>query len=334
MRAAEGTVLGGRYRLDRPIATGGMGEVWAGTDLSLERPVAVKVLREEFAGDPTFLARFQAEARNSADLRHAAIAQMFDYGEQEGSAYLVQELVDGEPLSEVLEREPVLPPERLVPILVQSARGLDAAHRAGVVHRDVKPGNILVTGDGTVKITDFGVSRAAGQQTMTATGMVMGTAQYLSPEQAVGRPATPLSDLYALGVVAYEALAGRRPFTGPTTVDIAVAHVNSPVPPLPPAVPVALAALVLRLLAKDPAARPGSGAELAALLEAAGRSLTTTRTPVWPRTGAGGALPPSYPPRTPATSPPAGAPGAGAPGAGTTGAGTAPPPGRSTEARA
>ncbi|GIG30381.1 serine/threonine-protein kinase [Cellulomonas marina] len=297
MRTGEGVVLGGRYRLVRPIATGGMGEVWAGEDESLHRPVAVKVLREEFAGDPAFLQRFQAEARNSADLHHENVAQMYDYGEQDGSAYLVQELVEGEPLSDILEREPVLPPARLLPVLAQTARGLDAAHRAGVVHRDVKPGNILVTADGRVKITDFGVSRSDGQQAMTATGMVMGTAQYLSPEQAVGRPATPLSDLYALGVVAYEALAGKRPFTGPTTVDIAVAHVNSPVPPLPPAVPVALAALVLRLLSKEPSARPRSGAELARLLEEAGTALTTSRTPVWPRTGVVGA-PPSFAPRS------------------------------------
>jgi len=268
MRTAPGVALGGgRYRLLRRIAVGGMGEVWEANDDSLARAVAVKVLRNEFAGDAGFLERFRTEARNSAALHHPHIAALFDYGEQDGSAYLVMELVVGEPLSDLLEREPVLAPRRLLPVLAQTARGLHAAHLAGVVHRDVKPGNILLARSGKVKITDFGVSLAADQKTMTATGMVMGTAQYLSPEQAVGRPATPLSDLYSLGVVAYEALAGRRPFTGPTAVDIAVAHVNDPVPPLPATVDKRLAALVMRLLSKEPSERPASGEELAGLLD-------------------------------------------------------------------
>ncbi|MCC2333938.1 serine/threonine-protein kinase [Cellulomonas wangsupingiae] len=268
MRTAPGVALGGgRYRLLRRIAVGGMGEVWEANDDSLARAVAVKVLRNEFAGDAGFLERFRTEARNSAALHHPHIAALFDYGEQDGSAYLVMELVVGEPLSDLLEREPVLAPRRLLPVLAQTARGLHAAHLAGVVHRDVKPGNILLARSGKVKITDFGVSLAADQKTMTATGMVMGTAQYLSPEQAVGRPATPLSDLYSLGVVAYEALAGRRPFTGPTAVDIAVAHVNDPVPPLPATVERRLAALVMRLLSKEPSERPASGEELAGLLD-------------------------------------------------------------------
>ncbi len=268
VRTGPGVIVGGRYRLLRRIAVGGMGEVWEGLDQTLDRPVAVKVLRAEFAGDATFLARFRTEARNSAALSHPHIAALFDYGEEGGSAYLVQELVDGEPLSELLEREPVLPPARLVPLLSQAARGLHYAHHLGVVHRDVKPGNLLVASTGRLKITDFGVSLAQDQMPMTATGMVMGTAQYLSPEQAVGRPATPLSDLYALGIVAYEALAGHRPFTGGSAVDIAVAQVNDPVPPLPARVDPALAALVERLLAKDPTERPASGLELARLLDA------------------------------------------------------------------
>jgi len=271
---APGIALGDRYRLERRIAVGGMGEVWQGYDESLLRPVAVKVLRDEYAGDSGFLARFRTEARNSAALHHPNIATLLDYGEQDGSAYLVMELVVGEPLSDVLERTPVVPSAQLVPVLAQSARGLAAAHEAGVVHRDVKPGNILIARGGRVKITDFGVSRSAGQPTMTASGMVMGTAQYLSPEQAVGRPATPLSDLYSLGVVAYEALVGHRPFTGPTVVDIAVAHVNDPVPPLPSTVEPDLAALVMRLLAKDAGRRPQSADELAELFDA-----LTPRTP-------------------------------------------------------
>ncbi|MBO9555860.1 serine/threonine-protein kinase [Cellulomonas sp.] len=267
MRTAPGVALDGRYRLVKPIAVGGMGEVWEGFDDALARPVAVKVLKEEFAGDIGFLERFRTEARNSASLSHANIAQLFDYGEQDGSGYLVMELVVGEPLSDLLEREPVLSSRRLLPILAQASRALHAAHVAGVVHRDVKPGNILLGRGGRVKITDFGVSLATNQITMTATGMVMGTAQYLSPEQAVGRPATPLSDLYSLGIVAYEALVGHRPFTGPTAVDIAVAHVNSPVPPLPPSIDKPLAALVMRLLSKEPSRRPSSGEELAMLLD-------------------------------------------------------------------
>jgi serine/threonine-protein kinase len=261
-------MMGERYRLVREIAVGGMGEVWVAHDESLARDVAIKVLREEFAGDPGFLSRFRTEARNSASLSHQNIAQLYDYGEQDGSAFLVIELVLGEPMSDLLEREPVLPVQKLLPILAQTARALHAAHEAGVVHRDVKPGNILLGRGGRVKITDFGVSLATNQVPMTATGMVMGTAQYLSPEQAVGQPATPHSDLYSLGIVAYESLAGRRPFTGPTAVDIAVAHVNSPVPPLPASVDKRLAGVVLSMLAKDPRDRPRSAAQLARILDA------------------------------------------------------------------
>jgi eukaryotic-like serine/threonine-protein kinase len=268
VRPAPDLVLGGRYRLTRQIAVGGMGEVWAAHDESLDREIAIKVLREEFAGDQGFLERFRTEARNAGSLSHSGIAALFDYGEQDGSAFLVMELVLGEPMSDLLEREPVLPPRRLLPILSQTARALHAAHQSGVVHRDVKPGNILLTPSGKVKITDFGVSLSSNQVPMTATGMVMGTAQYLSPEQAVGGPATAASDLYALGIIAYEASVGHRPFTGPTAVDIAVAHVNTAVPPLPPSVPQPLTALIMRLLAKDPAHRPGSAEELAGLLDA------------------------------------------------------------------
>lgn len=310
MKTASGVLLGERYRLVRQIAVGGMGEVWEGYDDALARPVAVKVLRSEFAGDRGFLERFRTEARNSASLSHPNIAQLFDYGEQEGSGFLVMELVVGEPLSDLLEREPVLPTRRLLPILAQTARALHAAHLAGVVHRDVKPGNILLGRGGRVKITDFGVSLARNQVTMTATGMVMGTAQYLSPEQAVGKPATPLSDLYSLGIIAYEALVGHRPFTGPTAVDIAVAHVNNPVPPLPASVDKQLAALVIRLLSKEPSARPASGEELAQLLDKLVPRTPPSGVPVLvstqqrtPDTFATAAIsppavpPPSYPPR-------------------------------------
>ncbi len=267
MKPGEGVALGDRYRLVSRIAVGGMGEVWVAHDESLARDVAVKVLREEFAGDEGFLERFRTEARNCAQLSHPNIAQLYDYGEQAGSAFLVMELILGEPLSDLLDREPVLPTRRLLPILAETARALHAAHVAGVVHRDVKPGNILLSRAGRVKITDFGISTATGRIPMTDSGMVMGTAQYLSPEQAIGKAATPASDIYALGIVAYEAIAGNRPFTGPTAVDIAVAHVNTPVPPLPTDVDPELATLVMRMLAKDPEERPRSAASLARVLD-------------------------------------------------------------------
>ncbi|GMA23745.1 hypothetical protein GCM10025864_15040 [Luteimicrobium album] len=283
MKPTQGLSLGNRYRLVRRIAVGGMGEVWVATDTALGREVAVKVLREEFAGNVDFLQRLRTEARNNARLSHPGIAQMYDYGEQAGSGYLVMELVIGEPMSDLLEREPVIPAHRLVPILTKAARGLAAAHEAGVVHRDVKPGNILLARAGGVKLTDFGVSLASNQVPMTATGMVMGTAQYLSPEQAIGKPATPASDLYALGIVAYESLVGRRPFTGPTPVDIAVAHVNQPVPALPATVDKELGALVMSMLAKDPMRRPVGAAELAETLEEIGLRLARSRRSAGPR---------------------------------------------------
>ncbi|MBD5784629.1 serine/threonine protein kinase [Cellulosimicrobium terreum] len=275
MKPVRGLTLGERYRLVRRIAIGGMGEVWVADDDALGREVAVKVLRPEYAGNQDFLNRLRTEARNSAALSHPNIAQMYDYGEQRGSGYLVMELIVGEPMADLLEREPVLPPMRLLPILSQTSRGLHAAHVAGVVHRDVKPGNILIDRSGTVKITDFGVSLAANQVPMTATGMVMGTAQYLSPEQAVGQAATGASDVYALGIVAYESVVGHRPFTGSTPVDIAVAHVNEAVPLLPSSVDAELAALIMAMLEKDPTKRPRTAAALAQTLDEIDRRLAS-----------------------------------------------------------
>ncbi len=267
----QDVLLDGRYRLDSPIATGGMGRVWRGLDTRLDRVVAVKVLKPELATDPGFLGRFRTEARHSAALSHPCIAGVFDYGEDDGSAYLVMELVPGEPLSELLAREGALPAPRAAALVAATARGLAAAHRAGLVHRDVKPANLLVLPDGSggplvglVKITDFGIARAAAEVPVTATGEVMGTAAYLAPEQAVGRrDLTPAADLYALGVVLYEALAGHRPFTGDSQVAIALAQVNDPPPPLPAHVPAAAAALTVALLVKDPEDRPGSATAVA-----------------------------------------------------------------------
>src|SRR3954465_1795798 len=205
-----------------------MGQVWRGHDVLLGRPVAVKVLRSEYTGDPTFLARFRAEAQHAALLAHRNIAAVFDYGEvtadqcRDHLAYLVMELVDGEPLSAVLAREGPLDVERTLDVLRQTAAGLAAAHAAGVVHRDVKPGNVLVGADGVVRITDFGVARSASNGALTQTGQVGGTAQYLSPEQAEGSKGTPASDVYALGMIGYECLAGHRAFDGGTPVQIAL----------------------------------------------------------------------------------------------------------------
>lgn len=263
----HGLTLGGRYELTKRIAVGGMGEVWEALDTHLDRMVAAKVLRPEFAGDTTFLGRLRAEARNSAGLNHQNIAAMYDYGEQDGSGYLIMELVRGEPMTSVLERDGILPPQQILPILAQTARGLHVAHMNGVIHRDIKPANLLITAEGHVKITDFGIALGANQAPMTATGMVMGTAQYLPPEQAMGRAATAAGDIYALGIIAYEALVGKRPFTGNTQVEIAFAHVNQPVPPLPDWIDPAVRDMVMNLLEKSPENRPRSAAALARSLE-------------------------------------------------------------------
>ncbi len=199
-------------------------------------PSPSRCSRRRHSGNETFLKRFRNEAKNAAGLTHPNIAQVFDYGDHDGIAYLVMELVEGEPLSTILERERTISRRGVVRILNETSKGLAAAHDAGVMHRDIKPGNLLIFGDDHVKITDFGVSRGTGQTTLTATGMVMGTAQYLAPELALGKPATPASDIYALGIIAYEAVVGRRPFTAANAVDIAIAQVNDPVPPLPDAV--------------------------------------------------------------------------------------------------
>ncbi|WP_062070578.1 serine/threonine-protein kinase [Demequina sediminicola] len=267
MSIHAGTTLGGRYVLKSLLAVGGMGEVWRGEDSELGRPVAVKVLKKEAAANSTFLKRFRNEARNAASLLHDNIAQVFDYGDQEGTPYLVMELVEGEPLSTIIERERVLPERRIGMILAHTSRGLAVAHEAGIMHRDIKPGNLIVRDGDHVKVTDFGVSRSHDQTTLTQTGMVMGTAQYLAPEMALGKPATPASDLYALGIIAYECVVGKRPFTAATAVDIAIAHVNEDVPPLPDRVSGPMAQLITDLLEKNPRKRPRNATALAERIE-------------------------------------------------------------------
>ncbi|MFD1547633.1 serine/threonine-protein kinase [Nonomuraea guangzhouensis] len=255
--------LGNRYLLLSRIASGGMGDVWRARDELLGREVAVKVLRSHIQADPTFRSRFRNEARITAALGDSGIAQIFDYGEQSDLAYLVMELVHGEPLSAILARNGALGPEVALDVVHQTAKALHAAHSAGVIHRDIKPGNLLVTSEGTIKVTDFGIARAVEAAPVTLTGTVLGTAQYVSPEQAQGLPLTPSTDLYSLGVVAYECLSGRTPFQAEGQVAIALMHLNEPPPPLGADVPTAVRELVMTLLIKDPRHRPASAMDVA-----------------------------------------------------------------------
>jgi hypothetical protein len=268
VRPTTGITLGGRFQLTTRIAIGGMGEVWKAKDLVLGRIVAIKVLKEEYTGDPGFLQRFRAEARHTALLNHVGIANVFDYGEEEGSAYLVMELVPGQPLSSIIEHEQVLSPDRTLSMIAQTARALAVAHAQGLVHRDIKPGNLLITPDGRVKVTDFGIARLADQVPLTQTGQVMGTAQYLAPEQATGQTATGSSDIYSLGVIGYECLTGHRPFSGESQIAIALAQVNDAPPPLPESLPTPVRALLMSMLAKDPKNRPANAIKLAEAAEA------------------------------------------------------------------
>ena len=268
MKPEAGQLYGGRYKLISRIAIGGMGEVWQAQDEVILRDVAIKILKQEYMGDPGFLERFRTEARHAAMVNHEGIANVYDYGEDGGSAYLVMELVPGDSLARILEVEKSLSDERVLDIIAQTSRALYEAHQAGLVHRDVKPGNLLITPDGHVKITDFGIARVADQVGLTATGQVMGTVQYLAPEQATGKPATPSTDIYSLGIVAYEALAGKRPFTGESQMEIAMAQINKTPPALPGNVDARVANLVMSCLAKKPNQRPESALALAKRAEA------------------------------------------------------------------
>ena len=260
-------LYGGRYRLKSRIAVGGMGEVWQAHDEIILRDVAIKILKPEYMGDPGFLERFRTEARHAAMVDHENIANVFDYGEDSGSAFLVMELVPGESLAKILERDKRIDSQRVLDIVSQTAHALHEAHLAGLVHRDVKPGNLLITPNGQVKITDFGIARVADQVSLTATGQVMGTVQYLAPEQATGKPASAASDIYSLGIVAYEALAGKRPFTGDNQMAIAMSQIKDAPPALPDDVEPAVAALVMKCLEKKPADRPHDAYDLATAAE-------------------------------------------------------------------
>ncbi|GIJ20455.1 serine/threonine-protein kinase [Micromonospora lutea] len=267
-------VLSGRYRLDERVATGGMGDVWRATDLILGRQVAVKVLLPSLVSDPDFIARFRAEARIMAALRHPGIVQVYDCGEDDlpdgGRAdYLVMEFVTGQPLSKRIEAEGRLDVGVAMSVVAQAAQALHAAHLGGIVHRDVKPSNLLMQEDGTVVLVDFGVARSTNVTSITSTNAVPGTALYMAPEQAAGRPVSGATDLYALGAVAYCCLTGSPPFTGDNPLQVAVRHLDDPPPELPHDIPEAVRVLVDRALAKDPADRFSSGAAMAEAARAA-----------------------------------------------------------------
>ena len=272
---ATGQVIAGRYDLTRFIAGGAMGEVWEAHDDRMDRIVAVKVMRPEYARDPVAVERFRTEARLAARLTHPGIVLVHDV--DDGSSgdeppWMVQEFVPGQPLSDLVATSDGLDPDRVAGLIAQAAAAVHAAHRAGVVHRDLTPGNLLVCQGDVVKITDFGIARAAGLPSLTAAGHVLGAAAYLSPEQAHGQPASPASDIYTLGVVLYECLTGARPFTGANAIEVARAHMHEQPPALPVSIPEPLRAITAAAIAKDPADRPRSAAELATQLFAVARN--------------------------------------------------------------
>ncbi|RKE05811.1 serine/threonine protein kinase [Catellatospora citrea] len=259
-----GTVLAERYRLEQRVGSGGMGEVWRAFDEVLGRTVAVKCLLDSHPDDPSFVARFRAEARVMATISHPGVVEVHDFGDDPvAGVYLVMKYIDGESLAHTLARVGRLSPEATMRLVAEAAEALHAAHEKGVTHRDIKPGNLLVRADGSTLVTDFGIARSAGATGFTTTGSLVGTAGYIAPERAMGRPATPASDIYALGIVAYRCLAGHMPFTGDSVVEIAMRHVHDDPLPLPPDVPPGVRAVVARAMAKDPETRWPTGAALA-----------------------------------------------------------------------
>ncbi|HTF07268.1 MAG TPA: protein kinase [Asanoa sp.] len=269
-----GDALGGRYRLEEPIASGGMGEVWRAIDQVLGRTIAVKVLHPRAVGDPGFSARFRGEARTMATLRHSGVVDVYDFGEDtdpDGKTvvYLVMAFVDGEPLSQRIKTAERLSPAEAMAIVAQTAHALQAAHEAGVVHRDVKPGNLIVRPNGQVVLVDFGVARSAEAASLTGVNELVGTALYMAPEQVAKRAITPATDIYALGAVGYHCLAGHPPFMGDNALTIALSHLDEEPPPLPDEVPHAVRAVIATAMAKEPADRFKNAAAMAQIAEAA-----------------------------------------------------------------
>jgi len=281
-------ILNNRYELEQKIGEGGMARVYRGRDTRLNRHIAVKVLHSQYASDPVFLQRFHHEAQAAANLRHPNIVDIYDVGLDHDIHYIVMEYVEGSDLKALIAHSGPLPVDQAIQIAEAVAQGLSAAHRVGLVHRDIKPQNIIVGPGSQVKITDFGIAKSALSTAMTETGVTFGTADYISPEQARGQPATPRSDIYSLGVTLYEMLTGRLPFTGASSIAVAMQHVSEEPPPprmYNPRIPPALEALVLRALSKDPDQRPATAQEFTRLLSGwrdAGEQPTVMR-PVAPR---------------------------------------------------
>jgi serine/threonine-protein kinase len=270
----EGLRLGDRYVLQERIASGGMSDVWRALDDVLQREVAVKVMRADPENEELFAQRFRDEALHSAALMHSNITTVFDYGEDDHLSYLVMELVPGLPLSAIIRESGPMEPDTVRSIIGQAALALGVAHEARVVHRDVKPANILLRPDGVVKLTDFGIARALDTIGHTRTGEMLGTPNYISPEQALGELATGASDLYSLGVVALEMLNGERPFDRGTPIATALSHVNEPPPPLSGEVPTELRVVVEALLEKQPGDRPANARTVAKMLGIADNELS------------------------------------------------------------
>src|SRR5271156_4592126 len=261
-------VFSGRYELTHMVARGGMAQVYRARDRLLDRPVALKVLFPELSVDRAFVERFRREAQAAANLSHPNIVPVFDWGEDGGTYFIVMEFIDGRPLSAILRTAGPLHPDRAAEITGDVALALDYAHDHGVIHRDVKPGNVLITDEGQVKVTDFGIARALNtDESLTQTGAVMGTATYFSPEQAEGIGVDARSDIYSLGVVLFEMVTGRPPFLGDTPVAVASKHVRDH-PPAPrelnPAIPPTFEAIILKAMAKDPAHRYTTAEDLRA----------------------------------------------------------------------
>jgi hypothetical protein len=269
-----GELLGGRYRLDDRIAAGGMGEVWQATDTVLGRAVAVKTLLADRASDPGFQRRFRHEAQALAALRHPGVVPVYDFGNTAvEDAYLVMARVDGKPLNRVLAERGRLSPAETMSVVAQAAQALEAAHEAGIVHRDVKPGNLIIEPDGTVVLVDFGVARSAHSGTVTGAGEVVGTALYIAPEQVSQHVTGPPADVYALGALAYHCLAGRPPFEGRNPIAIALQHLEDAPPELPDDVPPAVREIVRIALSKNPDDRFSSAGVMANAASAAAAGL-------------------------------------------------------------